>query len=1243
MSNIITDSQQIRNQSQNESKNISDSLDFDSGKYSAATGNDAGYDFDSVKYSIATVPQSPAKTSHKAYWDAQWQTLNENFPLLVERLGIAKITKGGKCRCPNPDHADEHPSAQINSHSIKCHACGEVWGTHKLISTLHPTLTTAKDCLDFGLDLIGKTRNKQFPEKQPETQAAQGFEEGAGSLVYIYNSGNLHPTSVGADGVKFDLAYRDLALTLTEHHRKFLKDKYRLTDAQIDSGMFASVTRGQNLGSLPTPKSTGILCPVWQGDLIVGAQIRTTNKGCKYIWLGENGESRIRVGDTQEIPLTILPATGKNAPTFLIEGNLKAWIFWVKSGKTATIIGAAGGNWASEQLAEYIRQNNPRTLRILVDADTLQNNAVYARTLSQMNKIKALGFDRCQIADYGQLFDSQPDPDEWIESHQDKQNWLKDLRFFGIEKFKALKGKLSQNQQYSEEFFPRWVEKCCNLDGQIIIDVPNGEWFSDHVPLPKIGDFVLLSPPTGTGKTHFIKRVKKHFDKEQIGIILITPTENAGRQAAKELGIHYYQDHKDNYYLDYPDVSVCLCAASLHHLEAWHFQNRVVVFDELSCSIRQLKDFKELLKSTREMSGDARYKIIFDNLKNAMKESLLCIGLDAFFANIHLDWIKKQSQKQVKIYNVKPQIRGKIYTTSDKNLFLSKYHELSSVDSIISYSSDSRLSTQQFADDYAKKFPKNEICVVNSRTLQDDKSLKDFVSQPTFELESRGAKLFSYSPSMLTGGDVQKKFDYQFAEMLGVVDADLLCQQPRRCRNVNERYYYIPEKSDIPSQDLTMPNEIIAQWNFRVEGENILVDSADLEFFADLEWCRRFASKNLKKCATALLLRDGYELEEIASEKSDDDPDYTCDFSDGKKRITQSEYNQFAFVKIVDEKDYNELRRKDKTTSIESDRIRKYQLAKKLQWIDENLLSNPEFLYWLYQMRGSLITRWLVENVGNSEVCEWQNSYYGNKKIAPQMSRNYWIEAQILAKLKAFDLPENFTSQSKEVMALCDKIRRSKDIQLGLRIKPLKENIKLLRLILSKTGHTLSKAKTVKGTRYYSVIDAGESHVKNPSDWASDWHPPLTSFSEISNSYMMAVLPAIDADQRKQMAEWRKQILGLEIIPEVIPTTDDLITPEFISDTSEMVAAANGDDVLDSLKSLGGSPVPNALTITCITPENDADITEMVMACEGKTDDLMAVWGAVKSLGDRAIEYFADKFGDILERLDPATYARFAF
>ena len=1070
---------------------------------------------------------------------------------------------------------------------------------------MHPTLTTAKDCLDFGLDLIGKSRNKQFSEKTAETQSGQGVEEGALSLVYIYNSTKVPPKSVGADPQKFDQAYRELALPLAAHHRNFLRDKYKLTESQIDSGMFGSVMRGQNLGSLPTPKSAGILCPVWQGGTIVGGQIRTANKEAKYIWLGESGESRIQVGATQEIPLTILPGTGKNAPVFLVEGILKAWIFWLKTGKTATIIGAAGGNWASEQLAQFIREKNPRTLRILADADTLHNNAVYTRTLSQIAKISAMGFERCQIADYGQFFDTQPDPDEWIESHQDKQNWLKDLRFFGIEKFKALKGKLSQNQKYSDDFFPRWVQKCCDLDGQIIIDVPDGEWFSDRVPMPEIGDFVLLSPPTGTGKTHFIKRVKKHFDEQKIGIILITPTENAGRQAAKELGIHYYQDHKDSYYLDYPDVSVCLCAASLHHLEAWHFQNRVVVFDELSCSIRQMKDFKELLKSTREMSGDARYKIIFDNLKNAMRESLLCIGLDAFFSNIHLDWVKKQSQKQIQIYNTKPQIRGKVYTTSDKNLFLSKYHELTSEDSIISYSSDSRLSTQQFADDYAKKFPKNEICVVNSRTLQDDNSLKDFVSQPTFELESRGTKLFSYSPSMLTGGDVQKNFDYQFAEMLGVVDADLLCQQPRRCRNVTERYYYIPEKSDIPSQDLALPNEIIAQWNFRVDGENILVDAADLEFFADLEWCRRFASKNLKKCVAALLLRDGYELEEIASEKTDD-CDYICDFSDGKKRITQAEYSQLASAKIVDEKDYNELRRKDKTTSIESDKIRKFQLAKKLQGIDESLLFTPEFLYWFSQMRGSLITRWLVENVENSEVCEWQNSYYGSKKIAPQMTRNYWIEAQILAKIKAFDLPESFTSQSKEVVDLCDKIRRSKDAQTGLRIKPLKDNIKLLRLVLAKTGHTLSKCKKVQGKRYFSVIDAGENHVKNPNDWAGNWHPPLNSFSEISTSYMIAVWPAIAADQEKQMAEWQKQSVELEPTVEIVaPTalqTADLITQEFIADLSETVTNAGGD-------------------IECLS----------------------AVWEAMKSLGQSAIEYFADKFGHILKALDPVAYSQYAF
>lgn len=1082
----------------------------------------ADYNFEADDFAASQAKSQHLNCTKKDftdYWDEQWQILNDNFDSLIERLDITPTNKSGKCRCPNPDHPDRHPSAQINrdKFNVYCHTCGCSWGAKDLI-TLVTGINSPKECLDYGLNLVGKPRRQGMLAKSAETQTAGAIDEGADcSNLYIKLDG-LHPTESGCiDSVNFDKAYREYAasLGLMPAHRQFLKDKYKLNDSQIDDGLFFGVRSGQDLSPLPVPKADGILIPYWQDGKVVGAQIRTSSKDCKYIWLGENRQSAII---DNEVPLTILP--GINAfqhPTYLIEGGLKSFLFWLKSGRQATVIGAAGGLFHSKQLTGYIAQNPHKPLCFLPDADTIKNKAVYARVCSQIRAIRESGYERIYIGDFGQLTGNQPDPDEWIESHPDKTNWKKDLAMLGAAKFTG------QSAGNDSKDFDKWQRQFVALDGCEYLDVPEGQWFSDIVPLPKNGDFLMLTPPTGTGKTHYLHRIKEQCLKEMKGIVLVAPTENAARQAAQELGIHYYQDFKDTYYLDNPDVSVALCIASLHLLQGWHFDNRVVVFDEITASIRQLKDFKELLKGTRELSGESRYQAISDNFKSAIKCSDICIGLDAFLANIHLEWLKKQSNKQVKIYSVKHEIRGTINVTSDMEVLLEKFNEVVSKNSRISFSSDSRKATQEFAEKYAKKFPESTTTLINSRTLQDDKSLKDFVASPTAKLEEWESNLFSYSPSMLTGGDVQSVFDYQFAELNGVVEPDLLCQQPRRCRNVSERYYYIPEKSLI-RQELEVPNALIAQWSFRVNSEDFLVSNADLEFFARLEWGKRFTSKNLRKCVEAMLNRDGYEINDFSPEKLEDEQSQaplSIARSDAIKRITQNEFKQLAAVTIPDEKELEKLEALDKQTSIESDKVYKAKIAKQLPGIPAELLASPEFLYFFQEMRGALITRWLVMNSGDARVIEWQGAIYSGKKVAPQLFKNYWLEAQILGKLGVLNLPEEFTGNSLEVSRLCEKVRNSQDAKLGLRISnPPKSNIKLLRMLLAKCGKSLYQCKVVKGTRYYSVCDGGMEHIKNPDDWAVKFDREDERPAKMFGEFLTAIVSATNQWQMTKMADF---------------------------------------------------------------------------------------------------------------------------
>ena len=885
------------------------------------------------------------------------QLLNDRFRShLLPYFGIEPYPKGN-IHCPNPQHEDNHPSCQVNDTYLYCHVEGIGWDALGLIELL----TGERDFwekLKIGLQAC----NEIVPDF---------LDGGTYTYTYTYTPPKkqkpkpIVPKIQSVDGR--DRAYQKLRdrLSLTPQHYQNLKNR-GLTDSQIEAGGYLSVRKWADLGDLPTPYSDGFLCPVRQYGKVVGAQIRTADKRNKYKWLGTDGASKLSVGEGEtESPISIL--LGNDTDTaWLSEGFLKTDIIHTLTGQTC--IGAAGGNWATaqHQLKDFIDRYHPKEFRIFADAESVSNPAVASRTLRQIEKLKELGVARVYVADYGQLTDKDlPSPDDWLVSLENPSDWEQKITLLSETKFKV-KGKQFKSDEAWTKDWEKWV-KLNSLSNQTIIPVPDGQWFSDVCPLAKEGEFTFLAPPTATGKTTWVKRVKNYFDVEGKGIILIAPTQNAARQAAEDLGIHYFQDYKDNYYLDNPDVSFVLCLASLHLLEPHHFKNRVVVFDEITATIRQLKDFKELLKSVPGLSGVERYQLIFENFKAAIAESFATIGLDAFLVDIYLNWLSGISKKPIKIYNTQHRIRGQVYITSNLDTLLDVSNKLIDKNKTIAYCSDQRKSTKVFADKYHIKFPNNEITLVNSRSLADDKSLKDFVRQPTKELEERQTKLFSYSPSMLTGGDVQYKFDYQFAELTGVVGVDLLCQQPRRCRQIKEieagiegRFYYVPEKSSIPIE-MVAPGLLVMQWNYKVETGNRLVDDADLDFFADLDWSHRFASKNLRKCFEFFLNRDGYEAIEIETPETLKDLEYAAEFNSDKKRVNQAEFQQFASVPLVDDSQVEELKKQDSKTTIDADKIHKHYLAKSLPGLPAELLDSPEYLYWILEMKPALRTQWLLQ------------------------------------------------------------------------------------------------------------------------------------------------------------------------------------------------------------------------------------------------------------------------------------------
>ena len=249
-----------------------------------------------------------------------------------------------------------------------CFNCGEHGGSielHKRLSSedysdADGTKRAAKDIFNAlnGNVTFSSNHDKVLSAVTTTTDAERQSDEGISAVYYaLLNELTLK------DEHKKDLVRRGLT---EEDIKRFrfrstpeLKEKYRIINHLLRIGLKLEGVPGFYLNkkgkwdlNIPTE---GYLCPVFNGNLIVGFQIRADKPldKRKYLWLSSSGKQK---GVSSTSPVTFLP--GQNAGVVIItEGILKASVIYSLLKGTVSVIGVAGVN-VIDGIKKYLEKWN---------------------------------------------------------------------------------------------------------------------------------------------------------------------------------------------------------------------------------------------------------------------------------------------------------------------------------------------------------------------------------------------------------------------------------------------------------------------------------------------------------------------------------------------------------------------------------------------------------------------------------------------------------------------------------------------------------------------------------------------------------------------------------------------------------------------------------------------------------------------------------------------------------------------
>ncbi len=919
-------------------------------------------------------------------------------------------------------------------------------------------------------------------------------------ITYSPEQKKYSPISDSDRAKEFKKVVKQLGLS-TPHKKQIerrgltpeLIEKYQFKSVDYATELIIPVSSGMPLkyGRKFNAKDSSIFIPVWQGNQILGAQLRPNDTSqMKYYWL-RAGEATSHL-ETEEMPLAcIIPEKINQVGVGLCESvGFKPIITAERLGRV--MIGAAGGNFvgSSKQLLRLLNNNHPdKSIPVILypDAGANENGLV----LSQYENLKLFleknGYI-LEVAWWEQWQkETSKDIDDYLVSGGNEIKIIdwKQYNFY----YRRTKGiykksrKFTPNIRIDERFLPKGIISK-NIKGKTII---------------------ALKSAMGTGKTERLKDVTELIGGKH-GLLMLGCRNSTLIQSCERLNIYHLRNDdaalhmKDGYGL------IANCVDSLPRWENEWLENKVIIIDEISSVIPHL-----LAGATCKRQRLS----ILEKYVYAIRNAHCIILLDANAKNWEVNYIQKISQFEnvIKIQNdYKPEPWEVEFVTDDisdeennekSTKTTDDFHPLISPiidnNNPIVITTDSQRQAESIHNILG--FETKGILRIDSKTINDEIQQK-FKINPDNCIRQHGIKILIYSPSIDAGVDIKIKNYFtdvyafffhlptdQAMQMLGRV-RDSKCIRHIWCKKYSKTdstlldssfkkmvadYLHNNTKEDLKNMLKNNPelNHILSVL------DKIIDNSFDVhnDTYCQLKAQQNYEKKNLRETLKDRLIESGHNINEVVLGA---DKAIKEKYSIARTEVIKKNAREIMDAAPIDLREADEIL--SSWTASYPDRVR----AEKAVFTKRILPGIEKLDLWSVELIEKVILtdkqcltrlslRWHYENPGKSQLIRqqsWLKASEREKVYLPD-----WRSPSLIAEKfrdigieKLLNSPNKaWTGKDSLIVEICKKANHYKR-RAYFPKKGKMENIQYLNKILKRLGYKLHGKKN-KGTRFYKLED----------------------------------------------------------------------------------------------------------------------------------------------------------------------------
>lgn len=997
----------------------------------------------------------------------------------------------------------------FNSRNNPCPVCGDVndrcrsLGNDGIVHCKTGDAINPADWKHLGDDGIGLKMMKPLHYQIPKLPPKEKYKKPQ----------KYSPISDIDRATEFKKVFKQLGLSTP--HRNSLR-KRGLTPQQIDKYQIKSIDNATELvipvkpgmplkyGAKFNIKGSGQLIPVWQGNKIVGAQIRPddTSKG-KYFWL-KAGDSTSHL-QSSEMPLSfIIPDEIKRDGVGICESvGFKPILTAERLGQK--IIGAAGGNFVSgrKQLLNFLKEhhtdkNIPVTL--YPDAGGNDNELVFNQYNKLYHFLRQNGYT-LQVAWWEQWNkETCDDIDDYLVKNGNNTSDIKLITWDDYtHQRKLARAHYNKNRKFKASII---------LDSRYL----PGNTISKHV---KSRTIVAVKSPMGTGKTEILKSVLKEHCEDK-GALMLGTRNSLLMQSCERLGIYHLRNDDAAIHMKDEYSRIANCVDSLVRWDYSDLENRVIIIDEISSFI------PHLLAGT---TCKEHRKLILKKLAHALTHAYAIILLDANLKNWEVEYMKELSGFSY-VTKIQNEYTGKgwninfICGTKDENEIIesdskltantNNYHSLISAiennKNPVVITSDS----QKFLESLHRillavvENPK-DILRLDSHTVTDVIE-KKFLENPDDYIGKNRPRVIMYSPTIDAGVSIDIKNYFtdmyafrfhigtdQFMQMLGRV-RDIDCVRHiyskeysnTKTDNFSSPFENTIEKAEINRIQIDLQSSIgnSSNLNHYYSQLNGIIDNSkdrNLTAYTKVKAQENYESKNLRETLRTALIENGHTVKDIYldndiiirkkykaardkvvfdnSTKMFNSPDILINKADE----ILSSWNASYEDRLMAEKSVfiNRL-----LPGIQYTDLYSRELIEKFSFTDTKAFSR-------------LNLRWNVLHIDEAEVIQQKKwlKQLGEDNIfipdwrSPQLTASKYIDIGILAIIDNPD--KEWTEDSPEIKHLCSKATHFSRRDYFPRVGK-SSRILYINKILKSLGHKLIQSGR-NGKRRYKLIDMYET------------------------------------------------------------------------------------------------------------------------------------------------------------------------